>query len=302
MAVRATLPLDDLDGSFTGEELRLLESWLEEHRGECEPVLGGGKSCQRLQDRAARRQFYTHYKQDSLKLTRTAVTLRRCGCCTTHPYPSALAAPAVAFLLPSAEEPVAVKPTSSHHLLPSSAVFSSTAPSGPSPHASAIESPGTPAHAGAWRATPSCWPSPFLEDSQTARASSSRSSPNKAGTDRRATPARAATSQADEQWGSVLDWLSGWARLAEQTDMQANASEPGFSADLPALQYRQRSWAGCDVRASMQQRCMSMAPPGPDIRTSPERKRSRSCMVVPLPSVAALLPSYIGQPSKRSHW
>lgn len=40
LPVEGTHPFDDLDQCFTGEELRLLETWLEEHESEWRRVVG----------------------------------------------------------------------------------------------------------------------------------------------------------------------------------------------------------------------------------------------------------------------
>lgn len=82
-----TRPLDELDLSYTDEELRLLENWLVEHQGEwildfgrknwC--FRGGGGRCPLLQDRLARRESSICTSDWQRKLARPAVALRLCG-------------------------------------------------------------------------------------------------------------------------------------------------------------------------------------------------------------------------------
>lgn len=214
-----TRPLDELDLSYTDEELRLLENWLVEHQ---------------------------------------------------------------------ADEPAAIQPITGHEVLPCGVALCSAAAPATSPHASPVQSPGTPSYTVAQCAAPPCHTSPFLADSLTAMHGNSSCRPSNAFISQRGANTSVGTSHADEQSSRVLDWLSGWARLASQTQIQVAASEAGPFPSLPAPQRRQRCRADLGVRASTQRRSMSAAP-GPAICTHSARKRSRSCMVVPLPSVADLL-------------
>lgn len=197
---------------------------------------------------------------------------------------------------------MAIEPSADHQALLCGAV-PSTAAAAAVPHTSsaALDSPGTPSYMAAHYAAAPCRPSPFLADSQAQRAGDGLHGLSAACSGRRGTWASAAASQADEQSSSVLDWLSGWARLAVETEAQGVGSEPGSWEDLPPLPCRQRSWAGFDVRASAQRRTMSVAAPGPAMHAHPTRKRSRSCMVAPLPTAAALLASQTGCQPKRCH-
>ncbi|KAL4448030.1 hypothetical protein ABPG75_005249 [Micractinium tetrahymenae] len=183
------------------------------------------------------------------------------------------------------EGPVTIQPiTSSSPWLPCGAVAGTAAAA--VPHASAaLDSPGTPPSHVAVR----CRPSPFLADSQvewshgsslTAEASSRQ---------------RNAASPSDEKFSSVLDWLSGWARLAAETETRAM----GAWEDLSTLPCHQRSLAGCDVRASAQRRSMSAAAPSTAARSHPDLKRSRSCMAAPLPTAASILGGGAGCAPKR---
>lgn len=290
-----TRPLDELDLSYTDEELRLLENWLVEHQGEWILDFGRKNWCFRGGGGAAR-SCRTAWRGGSPQFAPAIGSVNW----PVRLWPSDYAArsrhlPKVTLRLrlltassPAADEPAAIQPITGHEVLPCGVALCSAAAPATSPHASPVQSPGTPSYTVAQCAAPPCHTSPFLADSLTAMHGNSSCRPSNAFISQRGANTSVGTSHADEQSSRVLDWLSGWARLASQTQIQVAASEAGPFPSLPAPQRRQRCRADLGVRASTQRRSMSAAP-GPAICTHSARKRSRSCMVVPLPSVADLL-------------